>query len=632
MFASDHTGETHTVNQPYDTVRSTVIDTYRKMLFGKKISPGAVSMVIPRHDYTSGEIYAAYDDANDGLYTDANPFYVTINEGTIWYVFKCLENNGGAPSTVAPAYADFIGSDTVFYPSDSYRWKYMYTIDQADFNTWATSQYIPVPDTYGNPIYGAIDVVLVENAGRGYNNWYNGTFSTGDVKLNGNSFVYALGSDASSNNDFYNGCYIYISSGGGAGQYELINDYVVNSTSKFIVIDNQFAVTPENNWTYEISPSVVITGDGQQTVQAAARAIINAAGNTVQRVEMLNRGVNYSFLSGYVAASDIVGVSSVAQVRPIYSPFGGHAYHPPSELGVVGVSVYNQFNADESNTIFTLNDYAQIGLLKDPLFANVSVSFSAQDSKFLVGETVKKIDPLLLAGTVSMNTTSSVVTVTGGDPLSIEAGTSIYLNTASLHQIANVVSSNSTTITLGANGAFTSSSASLYLANGSSSAKVASNPTLSAILTNCESGFSLGDTIVGEQTGSLAVISGITINGLIKGFNTFTQTFIYEGPQLNSQFIQDELVYQGSLNTANASFVCSANVAGAHRSYVTDQIGNFNVGQNMIGQQSGAIAAVLNKYVPDLVFGSGDVLYIENLDPITRANTQSETFRLVLKF
>jgi hypothetical protein len=161
---------------------------------------------------------------------------------------------------------------------------------------------------------------------------------------------------------------------------------------------------------------------------------------------------------------------------------------------------------------------------------------------------------------------------------------------------------------------------------------VVSNPTLSSQLTQAVGPLQVSDVLIGSQSGSLVTVSGVTINGLVKGFDTFTQTFIYEGPQLNSQFTKDELVYQGSPGSANASYVCSANVAGAHRSYVTDQTGNFVVGQNMIGQQSGAIAAVLTKYVPDLVFGSGDVLYLENQDPITRANTQSETFRIVLNF
>ena len=632
MFASDHLGETHTVNQPFDSVRTTQIDAYRKMLFGKKIDSGKVSMVIQRHDYVSGRIYAAYDDADDGLFTDANPFYVTTSDGTNWHVFKCLENNNGSLSTVAPAFADFTGSTTVFYPNDGYRWKLMYSISQADFNTWATADYIPVYDTYGTYAPGTIDVVAVEDPGRGYNNWYNGTFSTGDVKLNGNTLTYALGADASSNSGFYNGCYLYIASGNGAGQYELISNYVVNTSTKYVVLQNGFGITPQNNWTYEINPAVSIVGDGQQTVQAAARAIVNAAGNTIQRVEMLNRGAGYSFTQGSVVAASIVGVTANASVRPIYSPQGGHAYHPPSELGVIGVEVYNQFANSESNTIFTQNDYAQIGLLKNPAFANVTLSFSSQDGKFIVGETVKKLNPIKLSGTASINTTSAVVMISGGEPQNIAVGTEIYLTVSTNHQLTNVVGSNSSSITISSNGFFTNAAASLYLANTSSTSQVVSNPTLSSQFTQAVGPVQVSDVLVGQQSGSLATVSGVTINGLIKGFDTFTQTFIYEGPQLNSQFMQDELVYQGSSDSANASYVCSANVAGVHRSYVTDQTGNFVVGQNMIGQESGAIAAVLTKYVPDLVFGSGDVLYLENQDLITRANTQSETFRIVLNF
>jgi hypothetical protein len=38
------------------------------------------------------------------------------------------------------------------------------------------------------------------------------------------------------------------------------------------------------------------------------------------------------------------------------------------------------------------------------------------------------------------------------------------------------------------------------------------------------------------------------------------------------------------------------------------------------------------KYTPDIQKGSGELLYIENNNPISRSNTQSETIRLVLNF
>ena len=40
----------------------------------------------------------------------------------------------------------------------------------------------------------------------------------------------------------------------------------------------------------------------------------------------------------------------------------------------------------------------------------------------------------------------------------------------------------------------------------------------------------------------------------------------------------------------------------------------------------------VDKYTPEIVFGSGRIIYLENLDPITRANTQSEVFKLIFEF
>ena len=39
-----------------------------------------------------------------------------------------------------------------------------------------------------------------------------------------------------------------------------------------------------------------------------------------------------------------------------------------------------------------------------------------------------------------------------------------------------------------------------------------------------------------------------------------------------------------------------------------------------------------NKYPGDFVVGSGQVLYLENLDPITRAGNKSEIIKIILEF
>lgn len=53
---------------------------------------------------------------------------------------------------------------------------------------------------------------------------------------------------------------------------------------------------------------------------------------------------------------------------------------------------------------------------------------------------------------------------------------------------------------------------------------------------------------------------------------------------------------------------------------------------NTIRTEQGAVAEVNGIIEPDLVDGSGEIIYIENMSPITRANDQTETVKLVFEF
>jgi hypothetical protein len=56
----------------------------------------------------------------------------------------------------------------------------------------------------------------------------------------------------------------------------------------------------------------------------------------------------------------------------------------------------------------------------------------------------------------------------------------------------------------------------------------------------------------------------------------------------------------------------------------------------VIGEDSGTTVVLDSgdtyKYEGDFVRGSGDIIYIENIEPILRSNSQSETIKLILEF
>ncbi|PNX49317.1 MAG: hypothetical protein BV459_00255 [Thermoplasmata archaeon M11B2D] len=159
---------------PLDTVYEE-IQRHTELMAGKKINETGLSLVIPRHDWVSGTIYAEYDDQDPSLFT--KNFYVINNE---FDVFKCVSNNGGAASTNMPDSGDAVsGSNTgMIETSDGYVWKFMYNVN-AQMQQYLTANWIPVRDIYfddgsaqANQKFGAVDGAIhryiVLDGGSGY--------------------------------------------------------------------------------------------------------------------------------------------------------------------------------------------------------------------------------------------------------------------------------------------------------------------------------------------------------------------------------------------------------------------------------------------------------------------------------
>lgn len=87
-------------------------------LYYKRISPNEVTLVTKRYDWAVGEIFDAWDHTLD---MRSKKFYCFTDE---FNVYKCLDNNGGAPSTIKPSGLSFVPIRT----ADGYLWKYMYTV------------------------------------------------------------------------------------------------------------------------------------------------------------------------------------------------------------------------------------------------------------------------------------------------------------------------------------------------------------------------------------------------------------------------------------------------------------------------------------------------------------------------
>jgi hypothetical protein len=150
-FATSTRGDSRTNNEGTDTTPVTPADNinsqhfpFDDMLAAKKITSSDITFAIPRRNWTTGTVYDVYRH-DYGEYATGTTTAITSNSGAstlhdaTFYVltsarnvYKCLDNNSNANSTVEPTGTDV----TILETADGYRWKYMYTLSasqQANF-------------------------------------------------------------------------------------------------------------------------------------------------------------------------------------------------------------------------------------------------------------------------------------------------------------------------------------------------------------------------------------------------------------------------------------------------------------------------------------------------------------------
>lgn len=643
MFLGHHIPRANTSDLTLDVSDSgQMTDVYRNMVCGKRVSSGDLAEMVRYVPYVANAVYSMYDDIDSDL--SDKDFYVIVDEDSYLHLYKCLDNNNSAYSTVQPTYSDIAGSNSIVYQtSDGYRWKYLASTDRVSKLKFATSDYFPIyanSSVSNSAIPGSVEIVKVEDGGSSYNNYLTGTLQTGNIKVTGIPELYGISNSASQTNGFYTGCMFYLSSGTGTGQYKEIVESFSTVDGNFITLEGEFDTTPENGTTFQIYPAVKVTGDGMQTVNAVGRALINAsASNSVYRVEMFAVGQGYQHANASVSSNAVVGATS-ANIRAIISPPGGHGYDVMAELDSTRLCFAVKFSNSESNTIVTASNIKQVGLIRDPKFANVYFSISGLTGNFLVGEPIYRVNPIRLDSNATLSTTSNSLYSDTSDFINqIAAGDVLHLKSsngaaAMLATVDSVV--NASHITLTTNGLFSCTSTVVSQSNLTSTGIVTLVPNSTYVVcSNVVGVFPSNSVIIGSRSGAFGVVNTTYRNDVNKGFDTFVQLNKYVGASVSGTFTENEIVYQESLSVSNAYVHSTSNSGGVLTLYTTNQLGPFipSIGFNLLGNTSGAEMTLANNFSPELIFGSGEVLYIENIDEVSMANTlQSQTFRLIFEF
>lgn len=556
---------------PHDALSNSHFQVYRNLIGGKQITAADIKLMAHRYNWTANTKYTMYDDKKE---LSGKQFFVVNEESSEYNVFVCLDNNNDSISLSAPLLSETSANDSIYVKTvDGYQWKYLYTISTANWDKFATDEYIPIiPDNNvtGNATPGSIQTIIVNTGGEKYNARANGAIS--QASIGGNNLIFAIESSSdvlSSNTDFYKGSAIYINSGVGIGQLRTVSEYIVSGNTRRIVVNQPFNVIPDLTSTFVISPSVSVTGDG---TGALARALVNTTTNTVSNIHIVNVGTNYTWANATVIGNTgIVNVATntsitanSASIRPIISPKYGHGSDIVKELDGHYVCITTTQANTENGILSTENDFRQISIIKDPRFANVVIDITSSVGVVNVGETL------------SGDTSNATGVITG---------------------------SNSSQISL----------------------------------TNAIGFFQTAETVRGSVSNNTGVVtSTIQPTTVFDQRHKYTANVITTGSgSAFGGFIIDEVVTQ----SPNTALVANADLFSVNTTSisVTNQLGIVNVSDvddlnTFEGISSGAVASLSAVTIPDLISGSGEILYVENIIPVSRSNTQSETIKLIIEF
>lgn len=627
-----YVGTDAAIEHPIDSYSSKILTLYDDMIFGKKVEEHHLSLVTNKYIWESNTSYAMYDDTKDLL--DEN-YFVAAPDGSNYNVYKCIYNSMGEPSTVMPSTVD----TSVVFESDGYAWKYLYTIEEPDWNTFTTTTFMPLganSDIQESATDRSIEVILVDYSGSYYNNWTLGSFETGDQLVSTTQFK-LIGS-ASTFNDFYKGCIIEFTTTTGK-EYREILSYVVSGSNKTITIDSPVANPVTVGDTYKIYPKVKLISDGSESNTALAWAIVNSeSSNSISSIEILNTGKGYRRVSAQVHADESVGVLDFASLRPIVSPVGGHGFDPTEELPSSSVCLSLKLTGTESNNLIADNDFRNIALIKNPYFANVVLHYDGTTSIFNLGEEVVQYKPTQLMGTVTANS-SGVYGIDTDFTNSLEHSDKLLIqnSSTSFYTSVNTVVDD-TTLTVWpvpASNIATSTISSLRIL---SSGKVTSYLSNAVFLSDVTYNFNTTNPVLGANSFAIITPTEVVNNGKpTNQLNTFQQTVKFEGGRTSTEnFIQDELVYeQGSFSDENLrptgrlySYIDDV----TDYIFITNENQPFSTTATIVGNTSGATFSSVNKYNGDLIKDSGKVLYITNVEAVSKSNTSTETIKLTLTF
>ena len=330
-------------------------EAYQNMIGMKKVLSTDVSHVVPRHTWTSGTSYIAWDSDDATIYDKA--FYIISSE---FKVYKCITAGGGA-STVEPTHIN----TNPTAESDGYFWKYLFTVTVTDAEKFLTISYMPV-NTLNMPSTSVTSGASSSST--------SVTLTASNEFIAVGQLVTGAGVAANATVATISGTALTLSADSTIANAVTLTfgrfaDTDVNYTNQTAQINSRDSSTAAGIERIEVTaggtgytskPTVTVTGDGTSATVVAAQVTLTS--EAVTAIALTTKGTNYTVVDVTITG----GGGSDATARAVIAPPLGHGVDPTSELGAFYVGINTQLSGTETGDLTVGNDFRQISLIKNP--------------------------------------------------------------------------------------------------------------------------------------------------------------------------------------------------------------------------------------------------------------------------
>lgn len=646
---------TNTIPTPSESVYENIYDFHDKLLFGKTVNIEDVAYMAKNVPWEAGEKYPMYDDKDEDLHADSN-FYVVADQNDGSYgVFKCIYKDPILdPVTANKPIVNQTGpEDEVYITGDGYHWKYMYSITSDQYSKFATLNFVPVfanNAVVNNAVSGTIDAVLISNQGQSYNNYSGGRIT--ESAVDGSLLKFSITSDEVLEVNTYD---IIYTGNGTFADGDTIDITVPGESSvegEIYRVDGLSVSVKINANTSGITQSTVASANGNITIENANTAA-EVVRITNEDLPLLSNDANF-YKDSIIYMRNGSGAGEVREIT---------AYELDGAQKIITVNTAFVTTPDTTSEFDIL---PQIQILGDGTGAiAVPVIDSTANSIIDVQIVNRGSGYTFASASVSGNTgiidsNGSVVIANsavvrpiiapagghGSDPISELYAHNIGISVTVAN---NDVYDNFTYSKIGLIRNLLHDHVELTLdsldpgdfavgeeirqedperSTGYSKARgtvVSANTTTNVlVLTNVLSAF---------EVSSNNQIVGASANATITSINKDTTVFNNDR-RLTVSVIDGTFVIGEQITQANSLTTAKVIKNNTTSLDVVEIIGNFttNIGDVITGGESGATAIITAIGDNKIIDNSGDTIYIQNTNQITRSSSSSEQVKLMIKF